>query len=170
MVSNFPRFDKSLVFEKEETDFERIMEVIRAVRNRRAEMNVPPSKKAQVFIKTEYPDVFKNGGAYICRLAYASDSNIVDAYDDDTAVCVVTDSATAYMPMNELVDVAAELERLNKELEKAIADKQFFENKLNNKGFISKAPEAVVNKQKDGLDKAIKRIELIESSIKRLKK
>ena len=170
MVSAFPQFSDSLVFESEETEFERIMEVIRAVRNRRAEMNVPPSKKAQVFIKTDYPETFRSGDAYICRLAYASTSNVVESYDDDTAVCVVTDSATAYMPMNELVDVAAELDRLNKELEKALADKKFFESKLNNEGFISKAPQAVIDKQKEGLEKAQKRIELIESSIERLKK
>ena len=170
MVSRFPRFDTSLVYESEETEFERIMQVIKAVRNRRAEMNVPPSKKAQVFIKTDYPDTFKSGGAYICRLAYASTVTVVDSYDDDSAVCVVTDSATAYMPMNELVDVAAELDRLNKELQKALDDKKFFENKLNNEGFISKAPEAVINKQKEGLEKALQRIKLIEDSIARLKK
>ncbi|MBR4761286.1 MAG: class I tRNA ligase family protein, partial [Clostridia bacterium] len=170
MVSEFPKFSAELSFEKEETEFERIMQVIKAVRNRRAEMNVPPSKKAQVFIKTDYPETFKSGGAYICRLAYASDSTVVDSYNDDTAVCVVTDSATAYMPMNELVDIAAELERLNKELEKANADKAFFESKLNNQGFISKAPEAVVNKQKEGLEKALQHIKLIEASISRLKK
>ena len=132
-------------------------------------MNVPPSKRAQVFIKTNYPETFKAGDAYICRLAYASESSVVESYDDDTAVCVVTDSATAYMPMNELVDISAEIERLNKELKKALDDKKFFESKLNNQGFISKAPEAVINKQKEGLNKALQKIELIESGIKRLK-
>ncbi|MBR5923270.1 MAG: valine--tRNA ligase [Clostridia bacterium] len=169
MTSAFPKFDKALDFADEETEFERIMQVIKAIRNRRAEMNVPPSKKAQVFIKTDYPETFKAGAAYICRLAYASDSTVVPAYEDDTAVCVVTDSATAYMPMSELIDVAAELERLNKELEKANADKAFFENKLNNQGFISKAPQAVIDKQKEGLEKVLQRIALINSSIERLK-
>ena len=74
------------------------------------------------------------------------------------------------MPMNELIDIAAELERLSKELEKANADKAFFENKLNNEGFISKAPEAVIAKQKEGLEKALQHIKLIEASIARLKK
>ena len=169
MVSEFPKYDESLSFLSEETEFERIMQVIKAIRNRRAEMNVPPSKHAQVFIKTNYPETFNAGGAYICRLAYASESSVVESYDDDTAVCVVTDSATAYMPMNELVDISAEIERLNKELQKAIDDKKFFESKLNNQGFISKAPEAVINKQKEGLSKALQKIELIESGIKRLK-
>lgn len=170
MVSRFPQFDTALMFEKEETEFERIMRVIKAVRNRRAEMNVPPSKRAQVFIKTDYPETFSSGAAYICRLAYASVSSVVDSYEDDTAVCVVTDSATAYMPMNELVDVEAELQRLEKELKKAQEDKNFFQSKLNNKGFISKAPEAVINKQKEGLDKVLQRIKLIENSIEGLKK
>ena len=170
MTCSFPKFDKSYDFADEETEFERIMQVIRAIRNRRAEMNVPPSKKAQVFIKTDYPETFTAGAAYICRLAYASDSGVVASYDDDTAVCVVTDSATAYMPMSELIDIEAELERLNKELLKANEDKRFFENKLNNQGFISKAPEAVINKQKEGLEKVLQRIALINGSIKRLKK
>jgi valyl-tRNA synthetase len=170
MTCSFPKFDKAYDFADEETEFERIMQVIRAIRNRRAEMNVPPSKKAQVFIKTDYPETFTAGAAYICRLAYASDSGVVASYDDDTAVCVVTDSATAYMPMSELIDIEAELERLNKELLKANEDKRFFENKLNNQGFISKAPEAVINKQKEGLEKVLQRIALINSSIERLKK
>ena len=170
MTCSFPKFDKAYDFADEETEFERIMQVIRAIRNRRAEMNVPPSKKAQVFIKTDYPETFTAGAAYICRLAYASDSGVVASYDDDTAVCVVTDSATAYMPMSELIDIEAELERLNKELLKANEDKRFFENKLNNQGFISKAPEAVINKQKEGLEKVLQRIALINGSIDRLKK
>ena len=170
MVSKFPEFSEKLDFSKEEIEFERIMQVIRAIRNRRAEMNVPPSKRAKVFIKTDYPETFKGGSAYICRLAYASDSTLVNSYDDDTAVCVVTDSATAYMPMSELVDVAAEIDRLNKELTKAVADKEFFENKLNNQGFISKAPEAVIEKQREGLNKALQKIKLIKSSIERLQK
>ena len=170
MVSEFPAFSGELDFSNEETEFERIMQVIKAIRNRRAEMNVPPSKKAQVFIKTDYPKTFTAGDAYICRLAYASESTVVSSYDDDTAVCVVTDSATAYMPMSELIDIEAELQRLNKELEKANEDKQFFENKLNNQGFISKAPEAVIAKQKEGLEKVLQRIALINSSIERLKK
>ena len=170
MVSEFPKYSQKLDFSSEEIEFERIMQVIKAIRNRRAEMNVPPSKRAQVFIKTDYPETFKAGNAYICRLAYASDTTVVEKYEDDSAVCVVTDSATAYMPMSELVDVAAELDRLNKELTKAIADKAFFESKLNNKGFIAKAPEAVIEKQKEGLSKALKKIELIENNIERLKK
>ncbi|MBR6902576.1 MAG: valine--tRNA ligase [Clostridia bacterium] len=170
MVSEFPKFSERYDFSSEEIEFERIMQVIKAIRNRRAEMNVPPSKHAQVFIKTDYPKTFRAGNAYICRLAYASDTTVVETYEDDSAVCVVTDSATAYMPMSELVDVAAELDRLNKELAKAVADKEFFESKLNNQGFIAKAPEAVIEKQKEGLSKALKKIELIENSIERLKK
>lgn len=170
MVCEFPKYSEKYDYSSEEIEFERIMEVIKAIRNRRAEMNVPPSKHAKVFIKTDYPETFKSGSAYICRLAYASDTTVVETYEDDSAVCVVTDSATAYMPMSELVDVAAELDRLNKELAKAVADKAFFESKLNNQGFISKAPEAVVEKQREGLNKALKKIELIENSIERLKK
>ena len=84
------------------------------------------------------------------------------------AVRVVTDTATVYMPMKELVDVTAELERLNKDLKKAIEDKEFFEKKLNNAGFMAKAPEAVVEQQRAGFKKATDKIKMIEESIKEL--
>ena len=117
MVTNWPRFDAALEFAAEEEDFEKIMAVIKAVRNRRAEMNVPPSKKAKVCIATKFKDTFSRGTAYICRLAYASDVEIGDSFESEGAVRVITDAATVFMPMRELVDFTAELERLKKEYE-----------------------------------------------------
>ena len=85
--------------------FEKIMLVIKAVRNRRAEMNVPPSKKAKVCIQTNFADTFSTGTSYICRLASASEVEIGEGFDAEGAVRVVTDAATVYMPMKELVDI-----------------------------------------------------------------
>ncbi len=168
MVTEFPKYTEKFAFNEEEAEFGKIMEVIKAIRNRRAEMNVPPSKKAKVCIQTSFEDTFKAGASYICRLAYASEVEAGSDFETEGAVRVVTDSATVYMPMKELVDVSAEIERLNKDMKKAVVDKEFFEKKLNNAGFMAKAPENVVEQQKQGLKKALDKIKMIEDSIKEL--
>ena len=169
MVTEWPVFRDELNFVNEEAEFEKIMLVIKAIRNRRAEMNVPPSKKAKVCIQTAFADTFRTGTDYICRLASASEVEIGDKFDTDGAVRVVTDTATVYMPMKELVDIDAEIARLEKDLSKAVVDKEFFERKLNNQGFIAKAPAAVVEQQREGLSKALDKIKMIEDSIADLK-
>ncbi len=170
MVSKWPEFSEALAFSREEEDFEKVIAVIRAIRNRRSEMNVPPSKKAQIFIAAESADIFEAGKAFITRLASGSDVTVGDSFDMPDAVLVVTDSAKVYIPLNELVDFAAELERLSKELEAANKDKAFYENKLNNPGFVAKAPEQVVNQQRELLVKTLDRIALLEESIAKIKK
>ncbi|MDO4608124.1 MAG: valine--tRNA ligase [Clostridia bacterium] len=169
MVTEWPRFCDEFNFSAEEAEFEKIMLVIKAIRNRRAEMNVPPSKKAKVCIQTAFADTFSTGTSYICRLASASEVEIGDNFDSEGAVRVVTDAATVYMPMKELVDIEGELARLNKDLQKAIVDKEFFEKKLNNAGFVAKAPAAVIEQQKVGLAKALDKIKMIEDSINEIK-
>ena len=169
MISDWPQFDAKLEFSTEETEFERIMSVIKAIRNRRAEMNVPPSKKAKVCIATQFKDTFNTGSAYICRLASASEVETGDSFEAEGAVRVVTDAATVYMPMRELVDFTAELERLNKDMGKAVADKEFFEKKLNNQGFVSKAPAAVVEQQRVQLAKVLEKIKMLQESINEIK-
>ena len=170
MVTKWPCYDEKLNFANEEEEFEKIMEAIRAIRNRRAEMNVPPSKKAKVCIATANEDTFLAGTSYICRLAYASEVEVGKNFEAEGAVRVVTDSATIYMPMKELVDIEGELARLDKDMQKAVEDKEFFEKKLNNAGFMAKAPAAVVEQQKAGLQRALDKIKMIEESIAELKK
>ncbi len=165
MITEWPKFTEELKFVSEEADFEKIMAVIKAVRNRRAEMNVPPSRKAKVQIATNFADTFKEGTAYICRLGYASEVEIGDEFDSEGAVRVITDDATVYMPMKELVDFTAELARLKKDLQKANVDKEFFEKKLNNQGFLAKAPAQLVEQQKAQLAKVLEKIKMIEDSI-----
>ena len=169
MVTEWPRFREEFNFSEQEAEFEKIMLVIKAIRNRRAEMNVPPSKKAKVCIQTNFADTFSTGTSYICRLASASEVEIGDNFDAEGAVRVVTDAATVYMPMKELVDIDGEIARLNKDLQKAIVDKEFFEKKLNNAGFVAKAPAAVIEQQRQGLAKALDKIKMIEDSIADLK-
>ncbi len=169
MVTEWPRFCEEFNFVADEAEFEKIMLVIKAIRNRRAEMNVPPSKKAKVCIQTNFADTFSTGTSYICRLASASEVEIGDNFENTGAVRVVTDAATVYMPMKELVDIEGEIARLNKDLQKAIVDKEFFEKKLNNQGFVAKAPAAVIEQQRQGLAKALDKIKMIEDSINEIK-
>ena len=169
MVSDWPKYTDDFNFETDEAEFEKVMSAIKAIRNRRSEMNVPPSRKAKVYIETAARDTFKNGTDFICRLASASDVEIGVNYDMPDAVCIITDSAKMYLPMSELVDFTAELERLSKELKKALVDKEFFEKKLNNPGFIAKAPEALVATQREQLAKVLEKVSMLESSITEIK-
>ena len=169
MVSKWPEYSEELNFSADADSFEKVISVIRAVRNRRSEMNVPPSKKAKICIASPAKEIFENGAAFIARLASGSSVEVAENFDMPDAVLVVTDSAKVYIPLNELVDFTAELARLNKELEAAIKDKGFYENKLNNPGFVAKAPEAVVNQQRELLAKTLDRIALLEESVAKIK-
>ena len=168
MMSSWPVADEKLNFAAQEVEFEKVMEAIKAIRTRRSEMNVPPSKKARVCVATEFKKAFRDGEPYICRLAYASEVCIGDAFSADGAVRVVTDSADIYMPLSELVDLKAELERLQKELGKAEKDRAFLEQKLSNPGFLAKAPPAVLQEQKEKLKKVQDKMELLQGSIEQL--
>ena len=142
-----------------------IMEVIRGVRNRRAEMNVPPSRKANLFIATGKPDTFAPAIPMIAKLAYANEVTIGDAFDMEGAVTIVTNDARVYIPMDELVDKKAELARLTKEMETAQKQLAQNEGKLNNPGFLGKAPPAVVEGVKQDAEKLRERIAMIQSSM-----
>ena len=165
VVAPWPRFRADLDFSAEESEFEKIMAVIKAVRNRRAEMGVPVSKKAKVCIVSSSPETFRAGAAYICRLASASEVEVGDSFQSEGAVRIVTDAATVFIPMRELVDAEKELARLHKELENAEKDKEFIEKKLSNAGFVAKAPAAVVEQQRENLSKVLAKIDLLGKSI-----
>ena len=147
------------------------MGAIRAIRNRRAEMNVPPSKKAALFVLANDPKVYAEGEGYIQRLAYADAVTILDAEPAnlDGMVCITTSDAKLYIPMGQLVDVAKELERIGKELAKARQNLAMLEGKLSNEKFISRAPEAVVNAEKEKAAKARSLISQLEESEAALK-
>ncbi len=172
MVASWPVYDEKLNFSQDEVEFERIMQAIRAIRNRRAEMNVPPSRKAKVCVATDFEDTFNVSAPYLCKLASASEVEVAasaETFDLPDAVQVVTDSATIYIPMNELVDFEAELKRLERDMEKTLKDKEFFEKKLNNPGFVAKAPEKVVAEQREQLEKVLAKVALLEESIAKIK-
>ncbi len=169
MLSEYPTYNSELDFPEEEAEMRRVMDAIRAIRNRRSEMNVPPSRKATVFVATKFTDTFKNGHAFIQKLASASEVEVADSFDIEGAVTVVTADAKIYIPLDELVDKAAELERLGKELEQLKKRLAQSEGKLGNQGFVAKAPAAVVDKVRAQAQKEREQIALIEAAIEALK-
>lgn len=168
MISSYPKYDETNKYVQEEYEMNSIMEVIRAIRNQRSQMNVPPSKKAKVYIASDLIDTYKKGEAFILKLAYASSVEVASNFDIADAVNVITENAKIYIPMDELVDKKAEQLRLNKELEAAVKQLKQCEAKLNNQGFLSKAPENVVAGVRENAMKLGEKIKLIESTLKTL--
>jgi valyl-tRNA synthetase len=170
MNSKWPEYDVTHDFPAEEAAMERVMVAIRAIRNRRAEMNVPPSKKASVYIGTNFKEDFEGGVAFIKRLAYSNDVTVGDGFDIPDSVQIVTSDARIYIPMGELVDIAKEIARLEKEKlndEKMLAG---IESKLGNEGFVAKAPENVVAAEREKAAKLREKIVMVQESINALKK
>ena len=168
MISAWPEFDPAHSFEAEEAEMERIMTAVRAIRNRRAEMNVPPSRKAKVYIATAYKPAFEHGSVFMLRLASASEVEVADSFELDGAVCIVTADAKIYIPMGELVDLEAEKARLNKELAAVEKDLAFVNGKLSNENFVAKAPAAVVEAQREQKTRYEEKIAMLKESIAKL--
>ena len=167
MVSKWPEYKDELHFAAEEAQMESLMDAVRAIRNRRAEMNVPPSKKAKVLILTEKKDTFSAGAGFFPKLAYASEIELIDAVPADAAkmASVVTGDAQIYMPMGDLIDFEAERARLGKEKSKVEADIDFVMKKLNNPKFVDKAPEKVVAAEREKAEKLREHLAKLEESI-----
>ncbi len=171
MISKWPEYDPTLSFADEEAQMEKIMDAIRAIRNRRAEMSIPPSKKSKVYVETAFADVFAVGSEFIKRLAYASDVEIADAFGDlGNTVTIVTNDAKIYIPLGDLVDFEAEAKRLQKELAAAEEKLAFINKKLDNPGFVNKAPEKVVQQNRDEAAKLTEKIANLRSSLENLGK
>ena len=170
MISEWPVYKDEYDFSVEEQEMDRIMEAVRAIRNRRAEMNVPPSKKAKYYIVTAHKDTFEKAGIFMQRLASCSEAEIGDSFEIDDAVCIVTTDAKIYIPLGELVDFEKEIARLNKEKEKVLKDLDFIDKKLNNENFVAKAPKAVVDGQREAAQKLRDKIAMIDESIEKFQK
>lgn len=169
MTQAYPEYDEALNFPEASHEMEMVMEAIKAIRNRRAEMNVPPSRKAKVYIAAKEQKPYENGEKFIIKLASANEVEIGEAFELEGAVTIVTADAKIYIPMDELVDKEAELKRLNKELETAKKELAMAEGKLANEKFVSKAPQAVVDKVKATAEKMTEKISLIEAAMSALK-
>ena len=170
MIAEYPRFRQELCFPEDEVNFEMVMEAIKAVRARRAEMNVPPSRKSHLIIVTGKAKAFAEGEKFICKLAYASGIHVTDKLPESTdgMVSVITDNARMFMPMAELVDLEKERARMEKELANAKKQLDGQNAKLANENFVSRAPEHVVNLEREKKAKLEALIENLEDSLKKL--
>ena len=170
MIAEYPRFRQELCFPEDEVNFEMVMEAIKAVRARRAEMNVPPSRKSHLIIVTGKAKAFAEGEKFICKLAYASGIHVTDKLPESTEgmVSVITDNARMFMPMAELVDLEKERARMEKELANAKKQLDGQNAKLANENFVSRAPEHVVNLEREKKAKLEALIENLEDSLKKL--
>lgn len=171
MIADYPKYDEKLHFPVDEVNFEMVMDAIKAVRARRSEMNVPPSRKSHLIIVTDKAKAFADGEKFICKLAYASAISVTSELPETTdgMVSVITDNARMFMPMAELVDLEKEKARMEKELASARKQLDGQIAKLSNEKFVSRAPEAVVNTEREKKAKLEALIENLEESLKNLK-
>ena len=174
MISRYPTGRSDLEFPVEAGEMERVLELIRAIRNRRAEMNIAPSRKAAVFIETRYADAFNSATApFFARLASASGIEVAESFpadrvSADTCVQVVTPAATAYLPLSDLVDYEKERARLTAEIAKVSAEVERLDRKLSNQGFVAKAPAAVVDAERAKLAAAREKLTATEAALAKL--
>ena len=173
MISEYPSFNSEFVFESDAEKMNRVITAIKAIRARRNEMNVPPSRKAKVYIATRYTDSFNDSAAvFFTRLASASEVEIGESFDDvlsaDDAVRIVTDSATVFLPIADIVDTEKERARLEAEQKKLLGEIERIEKKLSNEGFVAKAPTAVVDGEKAKLAKYRENLDGVEAALKKL--
>ena len=170
MMAKWCEYDEKLAFSKEQADFSKIVEAISAVRVRRNEMNVPPSKKVTMIVETKLTELFTNSRAFFEKLAGAGEFTVTsEAPSADGMATVVTDAARIFMPMGELVDKEKELARLEKEKKAAQKDIDFLSGKLNNQGFLAKAPAAQIENERAKLAKAEEKMAKINESIESLR-
>lgn len=173
MISSWPLADDNRAFDKEEKEIEILKEAVRGIRNVRTGMNVPPSRKAQVYVVTEKPEVasvFEEGKLFFATLAYASEVLVQEdkAGIADDAVSVVIENATVYIPFAELVDIGQEIERLKKEEKRLQGEIARSNGMLNNEKFMSKAPAAKIEEEKGKLEKYTQMISQVQTRLETL--
>lgn len=170
MVSAFPRYNSKLSYKKEAAAFEGIKEIISAVRNVKTETGCAPSKKVNLFILTENKRLISANADSILRLAGAEEINFISSPEEagERTVTKVLSTGTVYIPMGELVDFEKEKARLEGELEKVMGEIRRADGKLNNQGFVAKAPKKLVEDERAKLNKFIEMREKILSQLKNL--
>lgn len=175
MISNWPVFKDEWNFKANEEEIDLVKEAVRNIRNIRAEMNVVPSKKAHVFVVSadeNTREIFEKSKVFFKTLAYASDVTVQSDKTgiDDDAVSAVIENAVIYMPFAELVDIAKEIERLEKEKEKMLKEIERVEKKLSNQGFVAKAPQKVIDEEKAKGEKYKAILAQVEERLAQMKK
>ena len=149
VITSYPVRNEALIFEKEEASMELLITAIRQIRNRRAEMNVPPSKKAKIYIVSSDKDTFSPAvSAFFEKLAGASSVEYPETFHDDSCIQIISDKALIYIPLAEIVDFEKEIARLEAEKKKLLSEIERIDKKLANAGFVAKAPAAVIDGEK----------------------
>ena len=174
MISAYPKADSALRFEGDAEKMARVIAAIKAIRARRNEMNVPPSRKAKVYIATKYADAFNDSSkVFFSRLASASEVEIADSFEGvisaDDAVQIITDSATIFLPLSDIIDTEKERARLEGEAKRLHGEIERLEKKLSNEGFVAKAPAAVVEGEKAKLEKYRENLDGVNAALAKLK-
>ncbi len=167
MISAYPTANDVFSY-KEEEDVDRMITAITAIRARRAEMNVPPSKKAKLYVVTRYADTFLATAKIIEKLASASEVILTESYDSDDAVMIATDAGSMYIPLSEVIDFEKERARLTAEMKKNESEIERIEKKLANEGFVSKAPAAVIEGERAKLKKYLETREALATALAKL--
>ena len=175
MLSKWPEYSEELNFAEDERAIALMMEAVKGIRNTRTGMNVPPSKKAKVFVvseNAEVRDIFENGKVFFSTLAYANEVCVQGDKTGigDDAVSVVINDCVIYMPFAELVDIDKEIDRLTKERDKLVKEVERVDKKLSNQGFVAKAPEKVIEEEKAKQVKYAAMLKGVEEQLARLKK
>jgi len=170
IVAEYPKYDEALCYDKEATEMENVMALIKVIRQVRKEMNVPNSKKTSLYIETDNPKAYSDGEAFIKKLASSSEIIIGKIENTQAMTPAITSDAKAYIPMGELIDVNKERERLSKEKVKAEQEIERIDRKLSNEGFIAKAPQNVIDAEKAKRETHLKTLENIEKAIADLEK
>jgi len=173
MIDTYPEADAALDFANEAMHMERVIAAIRAIRQRRNEMNVVPSRKAKVYIATKYKESFGPETApFFARLASASDLEVAESFEGvisgDSAVQIVTDAATVFLPLSDIIDTEKEKARLTAERDKLMGEIERGERKLQNESFVAKAPAAVVEGERQKLQKYRENLEGVLSALAKL--
>ena len=174
MISSYPEYSETCCFEQESEQFSRVIDAIKAIRTRRSEMNVPPSRKSKVFIQTKYKSSFSdNCYPFFVSMASASQVMVADEFSPDevsadNAVQIITDSASIYLPLADIIDFEKEKARLETEKKKLLAEIDRLEKKLQNQGFVSKAPTSVVQGEKAKLARYTENLDGVNSALEKL--
>ena len=174
MISDYPSVKEELNFPSAERNMEIMLTAIRAIRTRRNEMNVPPSRKAKVYIATKYPESFPAASAvFFQRLASASEVEVADTFEGrlsaDETVQIVTDAATILLPLSDIIDTEKEKARLSTEKTRLEGEIVRIEKKLANEGFVAKAPAAVIEGERAKLKKYLETREALNAALAKLK-
>ena len=168
MIAAYPQFDAELNYADAEEDVERIIACITAIRTRRAEMNVPPSKKAKLYVVTKYAETFNRAAKILEKLASASEVILTDGYESDDAVMIATEAGRLYIPLAEVIDFEKEKARLTAEMKKNDGEIERIEKKLANEGFVAKAPAAVIDGERAKLKKYLEVRESLQVALAKL--